>query len=63
MEGALALPRISTKEFGLRREICDHIEMATGDSVDRGISPEEAHYETLRQFGSVTRVKKDTREV
>jgi predicted permease len=48
---------------GLEQEIRGHIEMATQDNIDRGMSPEEAHYAAVRKFGNVTRVKEDTREV
>jgi len=48
---------------GLDQEIRCHIEMATQDNIDRGMSPEEAHYAAVRKFGNVTRVKEDTREV
>ncbi len=47
----------------LDQEIRDHIEMATQENIDRGMSPEEARYAALRKFGNVTRVKEDTREV
>jgi predicted permease len=48
---------------GLDQEIRDHIEMATQDNIDRGMSPEEAHYAAVRKFGNVTRVQEDTRAV
>jgi len=47
----------------LDQEIRDHIEMATQDNIDRGMSPEEARHAALRKFGNVTRVKEDSREV
>jgi predicted permease len=47
----------------LEQEIRDHIEMATQDNMDRGMSPEEARYAAVRKFGNVTRVKEDSREV
>jgi len=47
----------------LDQEIRDHIEMATQENIDRGMSPEEARYAALRKFGNVTRVKENTREV
>ncbi len=47
----------------LDREIRDHIEMATQENIDRGMSPEEARYAALRKFGNVTRVKEETRQV
>jgi predicted permease len=47
----------------LDEDIRDHIERERQDNVDRGMSPEEAHYAALRKFGNVTRVKEQTREV
>jgi putative ABC transport system permease protein len=47
----------------LDQEIRDHIEIATQENIDRGMSPEEARYAALRKFGNVTRVKEDVREV
>jgi hypothetical protein len=45
------------------QEIRAHIEMATQENIDRGMTPEDARYAALRKFGNVTRVKEDTREV
>ncbi|MFZ0962004.1 MAG: ABC transporter permease [Terriglobia bacterium] len=47
----------------LDQDIRDHIEMETQDNIDRGMTPEEAHYAALRKFGNVTRIKEETREV
>ena len=47
----------------LDQEIRDHIEIATQENIDRGMSPKEARYAALRKFGNVTRVKEDTRGV
>ena len=47
----------------LDEDIRDFIERETQDNIDRGMSPEEAHYAALRKFGNVTRVKEDTWEV
>ncbi|MGB8590046.1 MAG: ABC transporter permease [Candidatus Acidiferrales bacterium] len=47
----------------LDQDIREHIEMETQDNIERGMSPEEAHYAALRKFGNVTRVTEDTREV
>jgi len=44
-------------------EIRQHIELATQENIDRGMTPEEARYAALRKFGNVTRVKEDTRGV
>ncbi len=48
---------------GLDQDIRDHIERETQDNIERGMSPEEARYAAVRQFGNVTRVKQETREV
>ncbi|MGB7435838.1 MAG: ABC transporter permease [Candidatus Acidiferrum sp.] len=47
----------------LDQEIREHIELATQENLERGMSPEEAYYAALRKFGNVTRVKEDAREV
>ena len=47
----------------LDQDIRDHIEMATRENIERGLSPEEARYAALRKFGNVTRVTEDTRAV
>jgi MacB-like periplasmic core domain len=48
---------------GLDQEIRDHIELATQENIDRGMTPEEARYAALRKFGNVTRVKEEVRQV
>src|SRR5712691_9243743 len=47
----------------LDADIREHIERETRDNIERGMSPEDAHYAALRKFGNVMRVKEDTREV
>jgi predicted permease len=47
----------------LDQEIRDHIEMATQDNIDRGMSPEEARHAAIRKFGNVTLVKENSRDV
>jgi predicted permease len=47
----------------LNQDIRDHIEMETQENVERGLSPEEAHYAAMRKFGNVTRVAEETRAV
>ncbi|MGB7726951.1 MAG: ABC transporter permease, partial [Candidatus Acidiferrum sp.] len=47
----------------LDQEIREHIEIATRENIDRGMSPEQARYAALRKFGNVTIAKEDTREV
>jgi predicted permease len=47
----------------LDQDIREHLAIETQDNIERGMSPEEAHYAAVRKFGNVTRVKEDTREV
>jgi predicted permease len=47
----------------LDQEIEEHIALETQDNIDRGMSPEEAHYAALRKFGNVVRAKEETRAV
>ncbi len=47
----------------LHEEIRNHIETATQENIDRGMSPDEARYAAVRKFGTVTRVQEDTREL
>jgi hypothetical protein len=39
----------------LDRDIRGHIELETQDNIERGMSPDEAHYAAVRKFGNVTR--------
>lgn len=48
---------------GLDQEIREHIEMATSENMERGMSPKDARSAALRKFGNVTRVKEESREV
>ena len=43
----------------LDQDILDHIERETADSIERGMSPEEAGHAATRKFGSITIVKED----
>lgn len=47
----------------LDQDIRDHLDRETQDNIERGMSPDEAHYAALRKFGNVTRVREETREV
>ena len=47
----------------LDQDIRDFIERETQDNIERGMSPEEAHYAALRKFGNAVRVKEETRDV
>ena len=48
---------------GLDEEIRHHIETATQENIDRGMSPQEARHAALRKFGNVTLAKEDARAV
>ena len=48
---------------GLDQEIRDHLELATQENIDRGMTPEEARHAALRKFGNVTRVQEEVRQV
>jgi putative ABC transport system permease protein len=47
----------------LDADIREHIARETQDNIDRGMTPEEAHYAAMRKFGNVTRMKEEAREV
>jgi predicted permease len=47
----------------LDEEIRNHIEAATQENIDCGMSPQEARYAALRKFGNVTLAKEDARAV
>ncbi|MBL4574648.1 MAG: ABC transporter permease, partial [Opitutaceae bacterium] len=49
-------------ETRLSEEIRTHIEMATELKVAEGMSPKEAHYAALREFGGVEQIKERTRD-
>lgn len=50
----------------LDRELSDelrfHVEMRTRENLAAGMSPEEARYAALRQFGNVGAVREQTRD-
>ena len=48
---------------GLDQEILDHIEQATLEYIDRGLSPGDARRAALREFGNITLAKEDARAV
>ena len=47
----------------LDQEIREHIELATQENIERGLTPGDARYAALRKFGNVTRAKEDARDV
>ena len=48
---------------GLEQDIRDHIERETEELVARGLPPDEARRQAHLKFGSVARVREDTRAV
>ncbi len=47
----------------LDQEIREHIELATQENIERGMSAQAARHAALRKFGNVTQVKEAAREV
>jgi predicted permease len=47
----------------LDEDIRDHLERETQDNIERGMSPEEAHYAALRKFGNTALIRERTRAV
>ena len=46
----------------LSEEVRTHVEMATEANIAAGMSPEEARYAALREFGNVTGIQEQTRD-
>src|SRR6266571_615451 len=57
-----ALFRRGRLEQEMNEEMRAHIEMLTGEYVQRGMSPEEGRHAALREFGGVEQVKENYRE-
>ncbi|MBZ5634502.1 MAG: ABC transporter permease [Acidobacteriia bacterium] len=49
-------------EHELSEEIQSHLDIETQANVERGLSPDDARYAALRQFGNRTRLEERTRE-
>jgi putative ABC transport system permease protein len=47
----------------LDQDIRDHIDAETRENIERGMSPDEAHFAALRKFGNRTLIEEDTRAV
>src|SRR6516165_8623244 len=47
----------------LREEFCAHLAMEEQENLESGMSPEEAHYAALRQFGNVTLAQEGSKEM
>src|ERR1700741_2691193 len=54
--------RRKTIETGLSEEIESHIAMATEANIAAGMSPKEARYAALREFGGVEQIKERYRD-
>ena len=54
---------MSRKERELDEEVAAHLDEATNDYVSRGLSPQDARYAALRDFGGVTQIKQVHREM
>lgn len=46
----------------LSEEVRTHVEMATEDNIAKGMTPDDARYAALREFGNVAQVQERTRE-
>ncbi|HLK53662.1 MAG TPA: permease prefix domain 1-containing protein, partial [Candidatus Angelobacter sp.] len=55
------LSKKAKREQDLDEEIGSHLRMAEQDRVERGQSPEEAHYAARREMGNVSLIKEVTR--
>jgi predicted permease len=49
-------------ERQLDEDVRSHLELLTGENLRKGMTPEEARYEALRQFGNVSSMKEECRE-
>jgi predicted permease len=58
-----ALVRARRFDDRLNEEIEAHLELAAADSIARGMTPEEARLDAVRQFGGVTQARETYREV
>src|SRR6516225_8473685 len=47
----------------LREEFSSHLAMEEQESLESGMTPEEAHYAALRQFGNVTLAQERSRQI
>lgn len=57
------LLRVEKLEQDLEEELRTHLEMRARDNEAAGMSPEEARYDAQRQFGNMTLMKEDAREM
>jgi|SRR5581483_1960075 len=60
--GFCALLRKQRLDADMNKEMRSHIEMQTQENIDAGMSPEEARYAALRQFGCAESIKETCRE-
>jgi predicted permease len=57
-----ALVRARRFDDRLNEEIDEHLELATADSIARGMTPEEARLDAVRRFGGITQTRETFRE-
>lgn len=57
-----ALFRKDKLEAEMAEEMRFHLEQRTADKIDDGLSPDEARYAALRQFGNVASIQEQARE-
>jgi len=57
------LLRIEKLEQDLEEELRTHVEMRARDNEAAGMTPEQARYGAQRQFGNMTLMKQDAREM
>jgi putative ABC transport system permease protein len=58
----LGLVRKDNREAGMAEEIRQHLNGLTKRNVAAGMSPEEARYAALREFGGIEQIKESARE-
>lgn len=55
--------RTGKKDADLERELRSDLDLEETEQMERGLSPEEAHYAARRAFGNPTLIREQTREV
>src|SRR5687768_4684953 len=62
IRGIIALFRKTKLDAQMEHEMRSHIEMQTQENIQAGMTPEEARYAALRQFGWIESIKENCRE-
>src|SRR5258708_14905021 len=55
--------RRNKTDFEIDEELLYHLEMRAKENIEDGMTPEDARRAAVRRFGSVIRVKEDSREI